>query len=311
MSFVVIPILVGCLSVMTVRDRRETWKAGLPAARPRLVAAGGTYDGTRGRPSDAYVIQERLIAAAHGTPVPGQDSTRSTSSGGGAGETGDADLAHTAAALALAAVVAARPQHAGAREVDLGECTEAAHRAVRAAARCAPAPHPDPDTPAARSGGVEPGAAGTHSVGTPAGSGPSGRGGDRVVSSLDLVVLDQDEHPRLRYAHVGDGAIWHCAKGAEPRPITTAHVCDRGTMTRGLGLPSALAPEIGTLPLRSGDRVALVTGGVTRALGTNRLKALLASGYSPAACLDRLYDEMAALEPEGDATAIIADVVTA
>ncbi|TDE49740.1 hypothetical protein E1295_20205 [Nonomuraea mesophila] len=280
MTFVVIPILVGCLSVMTVRGRRESWQTGAPVARPRLVAAGGTYDGTRGQSSDAYVIQERLIAAAHGAPAPG--GAQSTSGEGGAGGTGNADLAHTAAALALAAVVAARPQHAGAREADLGECTEAAHRAVRAAVECAPA-----------------------------GPGSSERDGHGVASSLDLVVLDQDEHSRLRYAHIGDGAIWHCAKGAEPRPITTAHVCDSGAMTRGLGLPAALAPEIGTLPLRSGDRVAIVTGGVTRALGTDRLEALLASRSSPAACLDRLYDEMAALEPEGDATVIIADVVTA
>ncbi|MEO3789196.1 SpoIIE family protein phosphatase [Nonomuraea sp. B10E15] len=270
MFFVVIPILVGCVSVMTVRGRRESWPAGRPVARPRLVAAGGTYDGSRGRPSDAYVIQERLIAAAHGT--------------GDAGGTGDA---HTAAALALASVVAARPQRAGTREKDLGECARAAHRAARATGL-------------------------PHATGpTASGSTPAGSGGPGPVSSLDLVVLDQDQQPRLRYAHVGDGAIWHCAKGAEPRPLTTAHGSDGGLTTRGSGLPPAPTPETGTLPLRSGDRVAIVTDGVTRALGAARLKALLASGSSPAACLDRLYDEMSALEPEGDATVIIADVVTA
>ncbi|MEO3804992.1 protein phosphatase 2C domain-containing protein [Nonomuraea sp. B1E8] len=267
MFFVVIPILVGCLSVMTVRGRREGRPAGPPVARPRLVAAGGTYDGSRGRPSDAYVIQERLIAAAHGA--------------------GSAEHTHTAAALALASVVAARPQRAGTREKDLGECARAAHRAARAAAL------PHATGPAA------------------SGSTPAGSAGTGPVSSLDLAVLDQDQQPRLRYAHVGDGAIWHCAKGEEPRPLTTAHGFDGGLTTRGSGLPAALTPETGTLPLRSGDRVAIVTEGVARALGAARLKALLASGSSPAACLDRLYDEMSALEPEGDATVIIADVVTA
>ncbi|TDD11245.1 hypothetical protein E1292_06185 [Nonomuraea deserti] len=312
MTFVVIPILVGCLSVMTVRGRRESWPAGLPVARPRLVAAGGTYDGSRGRPSDAYVIQERLIAAAHGA--------------------GGTEHAHTAAALAMAAVVAARPQHAGTREKDLGECARAAHRAGRVAAL----PHtagpasaepgsalPDPAGPASgERGPTLPGAAGpgsgergpTLSDSAGPGSGGSalpGSGGTGPVSSLDLVVLDQDQQPRLRYAHVGDGAIWHCAKGEEPRPLTAAHAFDGGPMTRGPGQAPALTPETGTLPLRSGDRVAIVTEGVTRAIGAARLKALLASGSSPAACLDRLYDEMAALEPEGDATVIIADVVTA
>ncbi|MEO3884320.1 hypothetical protein [Nonomuraea sp. B5E05] len=283
MFFVVIPILVSCLSVMTVRGRGESRPAGLPVARPRLVAAGGTYDGSRGRPSDAYVIQERLIAAAHGM--------------GSAGSAGSAEHAHTAAALALASVVAARPQRAGTREKDLGECAQAAHRAARAAALLhATDPATSGSTPSA---GPRPAASGS----VPGGTGP--------VSSLDLVVLDQDQQPRLRYAHVGDGAIWHCAKGAEPRPLTTAHAFDGGTVTGGSGLPSALTPETGTLPLRSGDRVAIVTEGVTRALGAARLKALLASGSSPAACLDRLYDEMSALEPEGDATVIIADVVTA
>lgn len=247
MTVFVITFLVGCLSVMTVRGRKGNWPAGMPVARPRLVAVGGTYEGARGKPSDAYVVQERMIATARG---------------------GGADLAHTAAALALGAVVAERPQHGGTLEEDLGECAQAAHRAVRAAGL---------RDPAAR----------------------------ELASTLDLVVLDRTEIPRLRFAHVGDGAIWHCPKGEEPRLLTS------GPDTNGLGRSGALEPEVGGVALRPGDRVAIVTEGAVRALGAARMKELFAGGASPGACLDRLYDEMAAVEPKDDATVVIAEYVTA
>lgn len=94
MTFFVISILIGCLSVMNVQGRRGKWPPGMPVTRPRLVAVGGTFEGSRGRPSDAYVIQERLVATADGGTGP--------------------EAGHVAAALALAAVIAGRPQH-GAR----------------------------------------------------------------------------------------------------------------------------------------------------------------------------------------------------
>ncbi|GAA1686986.1 hypothetical protein GCM10009733_099560 [Nonomuraea maheshkhaliensis] len=250
MTVFVITFLLGCLSVMTVRGRKGNWPAGMPVARPRLVAVGGTYEGTRGRPSDAYVVQERLIAAASGAV--------------------GAEAAHPAAALALGAVVTERPQHAGTMERDLRACAQAAHRAVRAAALR------DPASP-------------------------------ELASTLDLVVLDRTEIPRLRYAHIGDGGIWHCPKGGEPRLITTAW---QGTGPRGVGLPAA-EPEIGTLMLRPGDRIALVSDGAVRALGEGRMKQLLGGGASPSVCLDRLYDEMAAVEPKDDATVVVAEFVTA
>ncbi|MEV0385934.1 protein phosphatase 2C domain-containing protein [Nonomuraea sp. NPDC050643] len=254
MTLFVITILLGCLSVMTVRGRRGNWPAGMPVSRPRLVAVGGTYDGSHSRPSDAYVVQERLIAAARGV--------------------GGTELAHTAAALALGAVVAARPQHTGTRESDLDECVQVAHRAVRTSALRNPA---TPD----------------------------------LVSTLDLVVLDRGESPRLRFAHVGNGAIWHCPRGGEPRPLTTPHAFEDGPLLRGVGLPSALNPEVGIVVLRPGDRVVIVTDGAVRALGVTRMKELLSDAASPVACLDRLYDEMAAAEPKDDATIVIADFVTA
>ncbi|GAA2884408.1 protein phosphatase 2C domain-containing protein [Nonomuraea rubra] len=249
MTVFVITFLLGCLSVMTVRGRRGNWPAGMPVARPRLVAVGGTYEGGQGRPSDAYVVQERLIAAARGV-------------GGG-------ESAHAAAALALGAVVAARPQHG---EEGLDECARAARRAVEAAA-----PR-DPAVPA-------------------------------PASTLDLVVLERAENPRLRFAHVGDGEIWLCPRGGEPHRLTTPHVPGDGPPPSGSGLASA--PEIGIVALRPGDRVAIVTGGAIKALGTARMSELFTGGASPAACLDRMYDEMAAVEPKDDATVIIAEFVTA
>ncbi|MEV0592886.1 SpoIIE family protein phosphatase [Nonomuraea cavernae] len=253
MTFIVITILLACLPVMAVSGRRAAWPPGLPVPRPRLVAAGGTYEGSHGHPSDAYVIQERLIAVADG--------------GGGAG------LGPAAAALALSAVVAAVPDHAGTREEDLDGRARAAHRAVRTAA-----------------------------TGDPVRSG--------LVSTLDLVMLDPGENPCLRFAHVGNGAIWHFAKGEAPQPLTTSHSFGDGPPLHGIGSASALAPEVGTVPLRPGDRVVIVTDGVIQAVGIPRMAELFTDGSSPAACLDRLFDEMAAIEPKDDATVVIAEFVT-
>ncbi|MFG1943880.1 protein phosphatase 2C domain-containing protein [Nonomuraea sp. NPDC048826] len=241
MTLISISILISCLSVMAVRGRRGPWPPGLPVARPRLSAVGGTYEGSHGRPSDEYVIQERLIAVADG---------------GGRGRPG-----HTAAALALGAVVAARPQVAGARAEDLEDCARAAWRAALR------------EKPALA----------------------------EQASGLDLIVLDAGEHPRLRYAHVGGGAIWYCARGERPRPLTTS----------GDGQAGTAGPEVGSVPLRQGDRVVVVTDGVAGALGVERMTELFTDGRSPAACLDRLYDEMSVVEPEEDATVLIADFVSA
>lgn len=255
MTFIVVTILAGCLSAMAVHGRRRSWPPGLPSTRPRLVVVGGTYEGSHGHPSDAYVIQERLIAAADGV-----------------GGVGGSELCQSAAALALGAVVAARPQHPGRREEDMTDCVQVAHHAVR-----------------------------TASMSTPTMSGLS--------STLDLIILDPGERPCLRYAHVG-GAIWHCAKGAEPRLLTTSHSPGDGSRPRGIGLASGPGPQVGTVGLCSGDRIVIVTDGVIQTIGVPRLTALITEGASPAVCLDRLYDEMAAVEPKDDATVIIADFVT-
>ncbi|GGT01751.1 hypothetical protein GCM10010156_69610 [Planobispora rosea] len=252
MTFIVITILIGCLSTMAVYGRHRPWPPGTPAARPRLVVAGGTYEGSQGRPSDVYVVQERLIATADGG-----SATR---------------FGHTAAALTLGAVVVARPQYTTRREQDLDHCVQEAHRAVRTAALRNPAV-------------------------------------SDLLSTLDLIVLDPGEHPFLRYAHVGNGAIWYRTKDGRPRPITTPDSLGDGPPLRAVGLASGLVPDTGTVPLRPGDRVAIVTDGVIGAVGAARLAELLSRGSSPAACLGGLYDEMAAAEPKDDATVIIADFV--
>ncbi|MET8865130.1 SpoIIE family protein phosphatase [Nonomuraea sp. NPDC004580] len=241
MTVFVITFLLGCLSVMTVRGRQGNWPAGMPGSRSRLVAVGGTYEGGQASPSDAYVVQERMIAAARGM-------------GGGA---------HAAAALTVGTVVAARPQHGGVQEEDLDECAQAAHRAVRAP-------------------------------------------GDGLASALDLVVLDRTETPRLRFLHAGGGTIWHCPKGGQARLLTTPAYGECR-----VGLPGPFGPQVGTVALRPGDRVAIASEGALDALGAERLKVLFAAGASPASCLDRIYDEMAAQEPKDDATVIIAEFVTA
>ncbi|MEZ7126956.1 PP2C family serine/threonine-protein phosphatase [Nonomuraea sp. AD125B] len=257
MTFFVISILIGCLSVMNVQGRRGKWPPGMPVTRPRLVAVGGTFEGSRGRPSDAYVIQERLVATADGGTGP--------------------EAGHVAAALALAAVIAGRPQHGGPREQDLDDYVQAAHRAVRNAASRNPAM-------------------------------------SDLASSLDLIVLDGGESPRLRFAHVGNGAIWHCPRGGTPAPLTTSHSFDDGPPLRALGRPAGINAgidaEVGAVAVRPGDRVVMMSDGVVQALGVKRVTELLTGSASPVACLDRLYDELAAVEPKEDATVVIADFVT-
>ncbi|MEU7835127.1 SpoIIE family protein phosphatase [Nonomuraea sp. NPDC049129] len=275
MTFIVIAILITCLSVMAIRGQRGTWPPGMPVARPRLSAVGGTYEGSHGRPSDAYVIQERLIATASGGQLGDHDGGQG--GGWGGGQLGDV----SAAAVALGAVVAARPRYGAARKVDMNGWAQAVHHSVRTAAQLDPA--------------------------------TSG-----LVNTLDLIILDAADSPCLRFAHVGNGAIWHCPKSARPQPLTTSHSfedgspysLDDGSPQRGLGLASALSPQVGTVSLRPGDRVVIITNGAIRALGASRMTELFAGGPSPAACLDRVFDEMAAVEPKDDATVVIADFVT-
>ncbi|MFD1541291.1 SpoIIE family protein phosphatase [Nonomuraea guangzhouensis] len=277
MTFIVITILLSCLSVMAIRGQRGTWPPGMPVARPRLSAVGGTYEGSHRRPSDAYVIQERLIAAASGAdddadgdvddPADhGPDDGAATRAGGGAD-------GHASAALVLGAVVAARPHYAGTREADMDGWAQAVHHSVR-----------------------------TAYLRDPATSG--------LVSTLDLIILDPEDGPCLRFAHVGDGAIWHCARSEPPQQITTPHSLADGSPPRGIGRASDPDPQVGTVSLRPGDRVVIVTNGAIRALGVPRMRELFAGGPSPAACLDRVFDEMAAVEPKDDATVVIADFVT-
>src|SRR4051794_7892243 len=99
MTFIVITILLSCLSVMAVRGQRGTWPPGMPVARPRLSAVGGRYEGSHRRPSDAYVLQERLIAAAGGA----DDETDCEADGGADNQAGAGG--QTSAAVALGAVV--------------------------------------------------------------------------------------------------------------------------------------------------------------------------------------------------------------
>ncbi|MEU6714330.1 hypothetical protein ABZ897_22925 [Nonomuraea sp. NPDC046802] len=85
MTLVAISILVGCLSVMTVRGRQGSWPQGMPVARPRLMAVGGTSEGSQGQPSDAYVIQEhdhrRLRARLTSRPGPSSPEAAEPGSG--------------------------------------------------------------------------------------------------------------------------------------------------------------------------------------------------------------------------------------
>jgi hypothetical protein len=175
---------------------------------------------------------------------------------------GGSGLAGIAAALALGTVVAARPQHTE----DLRACALSAHRALRTAVR----------------------------------SDPTLSG---LVSTLDVIALTQPDHEyaRLRYVHVGSGAIWWCPYGGAPELLTTPHSFGDGPLLRGVGLGAVLNPDSGVLSPCQGDRVVLVSGA-----GSGRAGAVLAglAGTTAGDCLDRLLAELG-----DDCTAVVADIL--
>ncbi|MEQ4719583.1 SpoIIE family protein phosphatase [Nonomuraea sp. B19D2] len=143
-----------------------------------------------------------------------------------------------------------------------------------------------------------------------------------LVGCLSVMTARQGNRPSglpvARPRLVAAGGTYAGSRGrasdayvVQERLVAAAHGAGGDPLLRGLGLPSALNPEVGAVPLRPGDRVVIVSDGAIRVLGAARMKELFTDGASPGACLDRLYDEMAAAEPKDDATVIIADYVTA
>jgi PPM family protein phosphatase len=198
------------------------------------------------------------VAAGNGTVLLAVADGMGFTAGGG-----------TAATIALRAVLDATAEDESeptgstpARDDVLGAAMVRAHRAVRAAG-----PPTMPET-------IRPG------------------------TTLTAALVAGD---RLHLAHAGDSSCWLYRDGVLRR-LTDVHTSAAvlvaagavdgdseaarrldNLLTRYLGMPGLLQPQVCTVPLRAGDRLLLASDGVTRAVPPPALCALLARPHVAAA----------------------------
>jgi protein phosphatase len=144
------------------------------------------------------------------------------------------------------------------------------------------------------------------------------RGGTTVTAAVA-------SGPRVHLAHAGDSSCWLHRRG-RLRRLTEVHThgaalvaagavepgspAERrldGLLTRYLGMPGSVHPQLATVRLRPGDRVLVATDGVTRVLPVRTLGALLARPHVDAA---DLIEAAVAAGGRDDATALLATVRT-
>lgn len=145
----------------------------------------------------------------------------------------------------------------------------------------------------------------------------------RGGTTLTAVVLTGR---RLHLAHAGDSSCWLLRRG-RLRRLTEVHThaaalvaagaveqgsaAERrlgGLLTRFLGMPGTVCPQVTTIRVRPGDRVLVATDGVTRGLPVPALGELLSRPGLGAA---DLVAAAAAAGSRDDATALLAAVDTA
>ncbi len=144
----------------------------------------------------------------------------------------------------------------------------------------------------------------------------------RAGTTLTAAVLTGR---RLHLAHAGDSSCWLLRRG-RVRRLTEVHThaaalvaagaveqgstAERrlgGLLTRFVGMPGTVCPQVTTVRVRAGDRVLVATDGVTRALPVAALGALLSRPDTGAA---ELVAAAAAAGSRDDATALLAAVDT-
>jgi protein phosphatase len=122
----------------------------------------------------------------------------------------------------------------------------------------------------------------------------------RPGTTLTAAIVAGDQ---LHLAHAGDSSCWLYRRG-DLRRLTEAHTfaamlvaagaLDQDSaaarrldhvLTRYVGMPGALQPQLSTLRLHAGDRLLLASDGLTRAVPAATLARLLAGGHPTAADL--------------------------
>jgi protein phosphatase len=142
----------------------------------------------------------------------------------------------------------------------------------------------------------------------------------RPGSTLTAALVVGD---RLVVGHVGDSGCWLLRGGALIRltevhthaaVLVAAGAVDRGSpaarrldnlLTRHLGMPGELRPQLTAVRLQVGDRLLLATDGLSRALPPVALAALLAGADTTAG---RLVGAAVAAGAKDDVTALLATV---
>jgi protein phosphatase len=142
----------------------------------------------------------------------------------------------------------------------------------------------------------------------------------RPGSTLTVALVLGD---RLTVGHVGDSGCWLLRRGTLIRltevhthaaVLVAAGAVDRDSaaarrldnlLTRHLGMPGELRPQLVTARLRNGDRLLLASDGLYRTLSMPELAALLAR---PDTTADQLVDAAVAAGARDDVTALLATV---
>jgi PPM family protein phosphatase len=147
-------------------------------------------------------------------------------------------------------------------------------------------------------------------------------GGDAMAPGTTLTVAVAIAG-RLHLAHIGDSSCWLYRRG-RLRRLTEVHTSGAvlvaagavsgsspaarrldSLLTRYVGMPGRLEPQLGVVRLRAEDRVLVASDGLTRAVPVPALGALLADRRTTA---DRLVTAAVAAGGRDDVTAVLATV---
>ena len=118
--------------------------------------------------------------------------------------------------------------------------------------------------------------------------------------------------PSIEIVHAGDCRAYLYRDGVLQR-TTEDHLVIRGggrVITKVLGRPRNVDPDVHVLPTVGGDRWLLCTDGLTKVVGDDAIRDLLREPPDPAIAVGVLLDAARAASTPDDITAVVVDVAT-